>query len=204
MTRDEAKKIIMAISGLYPNFKPADLKLTVDTWAVVLSEYGYKQIESALIAYSATDRSGFAPAPGQLIGLLDMQNQESDLNEMEAWALVSNALRNGYYGAEQEFAKLPETVQKAVGDPGNLRHWAQTDSNSVENVIQSNFMRSYRAVLKREQDMRKMPEKVKGVLIGADERVGIEKKDKPLEIPFNNFKQRDYDFEELEKQFVNR
>lgn len=204
MTRDEAKKIVMAISGLYSNFKPADLKLTVDTWAVVLSDYGYKQIESALIAYSATDRSGFAPAPGQLIGLLDMKNQEKDLNEMEAWALVSNALRNGYYGAEKEFDKLPESVQKAVGSPDNLRNWSQTDSGSVENVIQSNFMRSYRAVLKREQDIRKMPEKVKGVLIGTAERVGIERKDKLVEIPFNNFKQRDYDFAELEKQFVNR
>lgn len=204
MTRDETKKIIMVISGLYPNFKPADLKLTIDTWAVVLSDYGYKQIESALIAYSATDRSGFAPAPGQLIGLLDMQNQESDLNEMEAWALVSNALRNGTYGAEQEFAKLPEPVQKAVGNPSNLRNWAQTDSDSVENVIQSNFMRTYRTVLKREQDMRKIPEKVKDVLIGTAEKVGIEKKIKPLEIPFNNFKQRDYDFDELAKKLINQ
>ena len=175
MTRDETKKIIMVISGLYPNFKPADLKLTVDTWAVVLGDYGYKQIESALLAYSATDRSGFAPAPGQLIGLLDLQNQGNDLNEMEAWALVSKALRNGTYGAEQEFAKLPDAVQKAVGNPSNLRNWAQTDSDSVENVIQSNFMRSYRAVLKREQDLRKMPVHVREFLVGVAERTGIEK-----------------------------
>lgn len=176
MTREETKKIIMVISGLYPNFKPADLKLTVDTWAVVLADYEYKNIESALLAHSSVDRSGFAPSVGQLIGMLDMRNQENDLNEMEAWSMVSKALRNGTYGAEREFAKLPEMVQKAVGDPSNLRNWAQTDSDSVENVIQSNFMRSYRAVLKREQDLRKMPVHVREFLVGAAERTGIEEK----------------------------
>ena len=176
MTREETKRIIMVISGLYPNFKPADLKLTVDTWAVVLADYEYKIIENVLLAYSSVDRSGFAPSVGQLIGMLDMRNQGNDLNEMEAWSMVSKALRNGTYGAEQEFAKLPEPVQKAVGDPSNLRNWAQTDSDSVENVIQSNFMRSYRTVLKREQDLRKMPVHVREFLVGVAERTGIEEK----------------------------
>jgi hypothetical protein len=70
--------------------------------------------------------------------------------------LVSKALRNGYYGAEQEFEKLPPLVQRAVGQPSNLRQWATTDIDSIENVIQSNFLRTYRAVLNRDKDKQKL------------------------------------------------
>ena len=78
--------------------------------------------------------------------------------------LVSKALRNGYYGAEQEFEKLPPLVQKAVGAPSQLRNWSQTDSESVENVIQSNFMRTYRQELAKSREMRKIPQETRSAL----------------------------------------
>ena len=83
---------------------------------------------------------------------------------MEAWALVSRALRNGYYGANEEFEKLPPLVQKAVGSPGNLRNWAQTDAKSIENVIQSNFMRAYKTVVNREKEVERMPADVRALI----------------------------------------
>lgn len=161
MTRDETKKIIMVISSTYPNFHPQDLSFMVDAWAAMLEDYAYNDISIALKAFILTDSSGFAPSVGQLVGLLDKGRQETDLNEMEAWSLVSKALKNGYYGAEQEFSRLPEMIQKAVGSPSNLRNWAQTDLSSVENVIMSNFMRSYRQVVERSREMRKLPESVR-------------------------------------------
>ena len=79
---------------------------------------------------------------------------------MEAWALVSRAIQNGQNGAEEEFAKLPEIVQKAVGSPSLLRSWATTDERSIENVVQSNFMRTYRAELSRKREVQTMPKDV--------------------------------------------
>ena len=87
---------------------------------------------------------------------------------MEAWALVSNALRNGTYGAVEEFEKLPEIVQKAVGSPENLRNWAQTDVGSVENVIQSNFIKTYRAELNRKSSISILPDKLKKLMEKPD------------------------------------
>ena len=83
---------------------------------------------------------------------------------MEAWLLVSKALRNGTYGAVKEFNKLPPLVQKAVGSPDNLRNWAQTDSESIENVVQSNFMRTYRTVVNRAKEYRKMPKDIQALI----------------------------------------
>lgn len=164
MTRDETKKILMVMQASFPNYHPVDPAATLNTWELMLQEYTYEQISMALKAYILADTTGFAPSIGQLVEKVSVIYSPNELNELEAWALVSKALRNGYYGAEQEFEKLPELVQKAVGQPSQLRQWAQTDSESVENVIQSNFLRTYRAVLKREHDVSKMPRVIRDMI----------------------------------------
>lgn len=164
MTRDEAKKIVMVIASTYPNWHPLDMSFTVDAWASMLESYTYQEIGAALKAFIVSDTSGFVPTPGQVIGLLHRITNRQELNEMEAWMLVSKALRNGYYGAEQEFEKLPPFVQKAVGAPSQLRNWSQTDRESVENVIQSDFMRTYRQELAKSREMRKIPQETRSAL----------------------------------------
>ena len=164
MTRDETVKIIRIMCDCYPNYKPSNLSETVDVWNMMLEEYSYSQISTALKTYVHSDTSGFAPSIGQLINKLHEVQSPQELNEMEAWLLVSKALRNGTYGAVKEFNKLPPLVQKAVGSPDNLRNWSQTDTNSIENVVQSNFMRSYRLVVNRENEIKKMPADVRTLI----------------------------------------
>lgn len=162
MTRDDTKKLLMRISSVYPNWKPqADLTFVIETWCEYLSEYTYDQMLIALKAYISTDTSGFAPSIGQLVDKIHSIKQPCELNEMEAWSLVSNALRNSTYNADAEFSRLPALVQKAVGTASNLKNWGQTDIESIENVVQSNFMRTYRTVVARERENRKLPESVR-------------------------------------------
>lgn len=168
MSRDEVKKIIQIICATYPNYHPADLSSTVDAWTFMLEDYSYNQIAVALKAYITTDASGFAPSVGQLITKLSTITAGDEPSELEAWAKVSKAIRNGINGAEEEFKKLPELVQKAVGTPSNLRQWAMTDTNSVENVIQSNFLKTYRSVVKRAEELQKMPSDVKALMQAND------------------------------------
>lgn len=171
MNRDETKRIIQIMSATYPNWHPADLSQTVDAWHLMLEDYSYNQIAIALKAYITSDASGFAPSVGQLIAKLSMITAGNEPSELEAWAMVSKALRNGYYGAEEEFAKLPELVQKAVGNPSNLRQWSQTDVDSIENVIQSNFLRTYRNVAKRAEEVQKMPSDIKALMQSNDTKL---------------------------------
>ena len=168
MSRDETKRIIQIMCATYPNWKPADLSQTVDAWHMMLEDYPYNQIAIALKAYITSDASGFAPSVGQLVAKLTTITTANEPSELEAWAMVSKALRNGFYGAEDEFAKLPELVQKAVGTPSNLRQWSQTDVDSIENVIQSNFLRTYRSVVKRAEEVQKMPSDVKALMQAND------------------------------------
>lgn len=152
------------VQASYPNFNPPDKTVTINTWFLLLKDNEYLAIEQALRAYITTDTSGFAPNIGQLLDKLHAIQSPQELNEMEAWSLVSKALRNGYYGAVEEFDKLPPLVQKAVGSPDNLRNWSQTDVKAIETVIQSNFMRSYAAIVKREYEIKKMPADVQALI----------------------------------------
>ena len=164
MTRDEVIKMLMVIQAAYPNYKQQDKTVAADTWYMMLKDYECQVVEAALKMYIATDTSGFAPAIGQLIDKINTVTAPPELNSMAAWGLVSTALRNGNYGAEQEFEKLPLTVKKAVGSPDNLRHWAQSDSKSIETVIQSNFIRTYEAEVRRKNEAAKTPPDVRALI----------------------------------------
>lgn len=160
MTRDEVKEMLMVIQAAYPNYKPQDKTVAVNTWYMMLKDYEKEVVEAALKIYIASDTSGFAPAIGQLIDKINTVTAPPELNSMTAWGLVSKALSNGLNGAEKEFEKLPPTVKKAVGSPENLRHWAMSDVRSVETVIQSNFIRSYEAEVRRKNEAAKTPKDV--------------------------------------------
>lgn len=165
MTREETVKIIRIMVDSYPNYKPNDISETVDVWHMMLSEYTYEQISIALKAYILSDTSGFAPSIGQLVAKIQTLIKPQELNEMEAWALVSKAIRNSGYNSVEEFAKLPPLVQKAVVLPDQLMTWS-LDENFNEQVVSSNFMRCYRNELARNDELSKMPSEVK-VLINS-------------------------------------
>lgn len=168
MTKNEVVKLLMTIQTFYPNYQVENKEFTINAWYSIIGDCDYKPMEKALRAYITTDTSGFAPSIGQLINKLHEVQSPQELNEMEAWLLVSKALRNGTYGAVEEFNKLPPLVQKAVGSPDNLRNWAQTDSESIENVVQSNFMRTYRTVVNRAKEYRKMPKDIQALIESAN------------------------------------
>ena len=164
MNVNEAKKVIAVMMMSYPNYNPIDIDTTAQLFSELLADYSYKQIDMALRAFISTDTSGFAPSIGQLIEQIQKIGTPDCLSEMQAWALVSDALRNSSCHAEEEFEKLPELVQRAVGSPNLLRSWATTDERSIENVVQSNFMRSYRAEVTRSKELQALPNDIKAIV----------------------------------------
>ena len=163
MTREETVKIIRIMVDSYPNYKPNNISETVDVWQMMLSEYTYEQISVALKAYILSDTSGFAPSVGQLVDKMKSITTPQELNEMEAWALVCDALRNSGYNYAEEYAKLPPLVQKAVGLPSQLQTWALTE-NLNKDVVGSNFMRCYRIEVERQKEISKMPQNVREMI----------------------------------------
>lgn len=167
MNVTEAKKIIASMIVSYSNYKPTDVDYAATIWADMLSEYTYEQVDSALRSFIMSDKSGFAPSIGQLVEKIHTMTQPQKLNEMEAWSLVSKAIRNSGYNSTEEFAKLPPLVQKAVGLPSQLRTWA-LDENYNEEVVSSNFIKCYRNEIAKQRELQKMPQSVRNLIEKAN------------------------------------
>ena len=163
MTETEVRKLLAMTQAVYPNYNPPSREAAVNAWLMCLSEYDNNAVMAAFKAYMTTNASGFAPAPGQLIEILQNLTQPQELNELEAWSLVRKALSDSSYNSVERFQELPPIVQKAVGTPQQLKIWA-CDSEFNENVVSSNFIKTYRTEVKRETELNKMPNDVRKLI----------------------------------------
>jgi len=152
MTREETVDLIRSIVNLYPNWKPENLTETVNAWHWALEEYPAQSVKAALQMYVKTNNTGFAPSVSQIINGIYKPMEKDTLSEGEAWSLVKRAIQDGNYHAEERYNELPPLVQKAIGSPNMIHQWAGTDSDEVNTVIMSNFQRSYRIIVQREQE----------------------------------------------------
>jgi len=168
MTRDETIAILGILRTAYPNFyrdvsRDAALQ-TVTLWAEMFRDDPAEIVTAAVKALIASRTEGWPPNIGEVKAKMQTITNPDELSEGQAWALVEKATRNGGYGYKEEFDKLPPIVQKAVGSPSQIHEWAMMDSDTVKSVVASNFMRSYKIMLKREKEMALIPVDVQKLL----------------------------------------
>ena len=164
MTVQEAARLVFTIQATYPKYfakySENETNNMVSIWARLFRDIPYEKASMGLEVYLTTETEGFPPSPGQVIDCIQKAEPQS-MNEIEAWGLVRFAIRNGIYGAEDEFAKLPPDCQKAVGRPGQLTEWAMLPSTEVDTIAAAQFKRVYTSVIKRRQEEAKMPQEVR-------------------------------------------
>lgn len=182
MTVDEFAKLADAIKTYFPrdNMLPTDESM--ELWFDMLNDLDYLSAYASLKKHVATSK--FPPTIADIReGTTDFL-QPQELNEMEAWSLVYNAICNSTYNSVSEFEKLPPLVQKAVGLPDSLREWAMTENLNLE-VVMSNFQRAYKAELKRHEELQKMPQNVRQLIekanVGSYSAQISEKRQKAIE-----------------------
>lgn len=153
MTVQEFGKLADAIKTYFPRDNILPTNTSMELWYDMLKDLDYRAAYTGLRAHVASSR--FAPTIADIREKSLQVNQPRELNETEAWSLVSKAIRNSSYNSVEEFAKLPQLVQKAVGQPSQLRIWA-IDENYNEEVVSSLFTRTYRAECKRKEMVTQM------------------------------------------------
>lgn len=171
MTKDETKKLLMMIEAAYPQSKFENPAETIAAWHFLLEEYPANVVMAALQIYVKTNNTGFAPSVSQIIGCMHKPSEVEQLSEGEAWYLVKQAIRDSGYHAQERFDELPPLVQRAVGGASMLHQWGQTDSDTVNTVIMSNFQRTYRAVLSKQDFNNKVPEQISDVVKGLADKL---------------------------------
>jgi hypothetical protein len=150
--RERFKTLVKAMRAVYakPDFIPD--RNAFDIWYHLLKDIDYPTLEAAIIKHMQT--SSYVPT------IADIREKAAelkpskgrDLGELEAWGMVRKAIERSSYYAEDEFAKLPEIVQLALGDPAMLREWASMPTDQVDSVAMSQFLRSFRSARERTLD----------------------------------------------------
>lgn len=55
MLREETAKLLMMIQGAYPNYKPDNKTVTINTWNLALSDISFDLAQKAFLAYLRAD-----------------------------------------------------------------------------------------------------------------------------------------------------
>lgn len=167
MNLKEAGAVMDVLTVSYPQFYrnqgDEDKYMAAKLWAEMFADDQLELVLAAVKAFIAADDAGFPPTVGKIKASIVKLTKppELDMSEMEAWTIVRRAIHGSYLeewsrkmrpdgsytlaSAEVNFEKLPPLLQQIVGGPENLAEWNKLDDKQLNTVLQSNFMRSFRA-----------------------------------------------------------
>ena len=173
----ESNLILGTLQSAFPSFyrglgqKAA--RDIADLWAKMFEDDDFKSVMAAVQALIATRTEGYPPTIGEVKAKLAQLRTPDELSEQDAWALVSKACQNGYYHSTEEFEKLPEVIQRAIGGPEQLRAWSQMDAATVESVVASNFMRTFKVKQKQQKELDMIPSEARQYIAAVSEKMSL-------------------------------
>lgn len=173
MTREETKEILRVLRIGYPNFyknlNKQEADEIIDLWSTMFSAESLKIVIESVKSLMCT--LVYPPTIADVKSKIALITQPEQLTEMEAWNQVKQAI--SYYNAAVNFQALSPILQKVVGGASQLRDWAVMESETVNSVIQSNFMRSYKARAAQVKEMSMLPDSTRQLISGLVERMAI-------------------------------
>ena len=173
MTRQEALAVMAMLKTAYPtfykNYSKDEINAAVDLWATMFADDPAYIVTEAVKSLMCTLK--YPPTIADVKEKIAMITQPPTMTEMEAWDMVRRAI--SYYHANEAFANLPPILQKIVGSPNQLREWALMDVETVNSVIQSNFMRSYKAKVAQEKEHAMLPSSTKQLIAGLAQKYSL-------------------------------
>lgn len=165
MTRDDVIRVMALLKAAYPAYyrgmSKADAYSVIALWAEMFKEEDPAVVLAAVKAHIASDEKGFPPHIGAIKNAVRKVLHPDEMSEMEAWSILHRAICRSGYHSEEEFQKLPAEIQRIAGSPNQLKAWAMMDPGELGTVVQSNFLRSYRAVAQAEKERQMIPETVR-------------------------------------------
>lgn len=137
---------------------PEKAVTAVKLWHNVLGNAPYELAEAAVYAHIA--KSEYPPTIAHIRKEMEKltAKEDEELTEVEAMNLILEAASNSIYNATEEYKKLPTILQKLIGSPRQLRNLAVMDTKTINSVVTSNLIRSYKIMVTREQEKNLLPD----------------------------------------------
>ena len=154
-----------AYQTFYRAMSPEDAKNTLDLWAEMFADDDVRVVKLALKKLIETHQ-GYPPD----IAALKAKIREvvvaatGEPSDEELWRMLRKAAGNGYYGAREEFDKLPRVVQRYLGSPSALRDLSQIDERTLDTVTHGQFLKQIVSLRERQEFADSLPEPVKAAV----------------------------------------
>lgn len=163
----------VAYPHIYRDISDGDAKALVNLWSFSFADSDPQTVKFAVS--ELIKRSSYAPS---IADIRDYISSMEDIasgtpSDSQMWSILLRAVRNGYYNFREEFEKLPDELKAYVGQPEQLRAWAQIDESIFNSVHQSNFMKNFKASRQRVKDSKLLSPEVKQLLLAQKKRMSM-------------------------------
>ena len=204
MTANETAKVMAILQVAYPAFygkkSVEEKRAAVSLWAELLKEYDSRLVTAAVKELIKT-HSGYPPDIAAVVerihGIEDAARGEQTNEEL--WILLKKAISNGYYGAEEEFQRLPEVLKRYLRSPSQLREMSGIDSDTLNTVTRGQFLKTIGIERQRQRDreiaQKSLPPQLYNALAGVADSMALP----DTAWQGENLQGKDYDFDEVRR-----
>jgi hypothetical protein len=166
MTQEETLSILSILRASYPAFysklTKRDLEGIVSVWTEMFENDDVNLVKFALKELIET-HTGFPPDIAALKGKMReiLQAASDKPTPEDLWLKLKTAAENGYYGAREEFEKLPPVLKRYVGSPATLKEYSMMSADTFNTVVHGQFLKQIKIIEERQEFAERLPEGVK-------------------------------------------
>lgn len=154
MNREEAIKVLTILKanyqGFYKDISKKEAEEVISLYQIMFENCDYKLVTLAVKELINTFQHPptVADIKNKMYELVNMRNDKSPT---ELWDKLLKAIRNGTYGYNEEFKKLPKEIQEFVREPFQLHELAGMDSNTIHSVVKGQFLKQIEIIKHRQK-----------------------------------------------------
>ena len=163
MTKEETAGCLSVLKAAYPTFynkmNRDDGLQVLDLWETMFINDDVNVVKFAIYKLIET-HADFPPTIADVKAKIKefVAISSGEPTDEELWMMLREAVKNGIYGAESEFKKLPPVLQKYCGTPAYLRDHAESaDMKIFDSVEKSHFLRQIESMRERVRYENELP-----------------------------------------------
>jgi len=158
MNKQETASVLGIIKAnyrnLYKDMTAKEAQFLVDLWHKIFIDMHCDIVSNAVMQFITHDKKGFPPAIGQITDIIYKMSEtyKNEKTPEEMWSTLVSALKKSGMHATQEYNKMTPILQKLVGNPENLKIWANFDDKTLATSVKFNLIASYKILLERQKN----------------------------------------------------
>ena len=159
MDREKVIKLLayikVAYPGFYRNLTKEDAGTMIELYQRAFADCDYNLVSIALEEIINTDDNPYPPTIAKIKNkMYELTTEKKTPSEL--WNELIKAIRNGNYGAKEEFEKLSDEVKTFVGNPAQLKELASMNSDVINSVTKGQFFKQIEVIQARMKEEKQM------------------------------------------------